>query len=85
MLRSKFTGEDLDKLAQYAKQIGVIQNIVGAQDIYVEQVSGLPQLVIKFHREKMAQFGLNIEDVNTGDSIWLCWRIWCLAEKSDLI
>jgi cobalt-zinc-cadmium resistance protein CzcA len=41
----------------------VLRNIVGAQDIYVEQVSGLPQLVIKFHREKMAQFGLNIEDV----------------------
>jgi cobalt-zinc-cadmium resistance protein CzcA len=43
----------------------LFRNIVGAQDIYVEQVSGLPQLVIKFHREKMAQFGLNIEDVNT--------------------
>jgi cobalt-zinc-cadmium resistance protein CzcA len=62
----KIYGENLNKLAQYAKQIGKIAGkIDGATDIYVEQVSGLPQVVIKFHREKIAQFGLNIEDVNT--------------------
>lgn len=62
----KIYGEDLNKLAKYAKQIGAIAGkIDGAEDIYVEQVSGLPQVVIKFHREKIAQFGLNIEDVNT--------------------
>jgi cobalt-zinc-cadmium resistance protein CzcA len=62
----KIYGEDLNKLAQYAKQIGKIAGkIDGAQDIYIEQVSGLPQVVIKFHRDKIAQFGLNIEDVNT--------------------
>ena len=62
----KIYGEDLNKLAKYAKQIGKIAGkIEGAQDIYIEQVSGLPQVVIKFHRDKIAQFGLNIEDVNT--------------------
>ena len=62
----KIYGEDLNKLAKYAKQVGEIaRKIEGAQDIYIEQVSGLPQVVIKFHRDKMAQFGLNIEDVNT--------------------
>lgn len=62
----KIYGEDLNKLAQYARQIGAIAGKTeGATDIYVEQVSGLPQVVIKFHREKIAQFGLNIEDVNT--------------------
>ncbi|WP_366183406.1 CusA/CzcA family heavy metal efflux RND transporter [Flavobacterium ovatum] len=62
----KIYGEDLNKLAQYAKHIGKIASkIEGASDIYVEQVSGLPQVVIKFHRDKIAQFGLNIEDVNT--------------------
>ncbi len=62
----KIYGEDLNKLAKYAKQVGAIAaKIDGAEDIYVEQVSGLPQIVIKFHREKIAQFGLNIEDVNT--------------------
>ncbi len=32
---------------------------------YVEQVSGLPQVVVRFNRDKIAQFGLNIEDINT--------------------
>jgi hypothetical protein len=35
MLRSKFTGEDLDKLAQYAKQIGVISEILLALKIFM--------------------------------------------------
>ena len=62
----KIYGEDLNKLAKYAEQVGTIAGkIDGAEDIYIEQVSGLPQVVIKFHRDKIAQFGLNIEDVNT--------------------
>ncbi|HET8827886.1 MAG TPA: CusA/CzcA family heavy metal efflux RND transporter, partial [Pelobium sp.] len=62
----KVYGEDLDKLSAYAKQIGKIVNgIEGAEDVYVEQVSGLPQVVIKFDRAKIASFGLNVEDVNT--------------------
>jgi cobalt-zinc-cadmium resistance protein CzcA len=62
----KVYGEDFKKLAGYADKIGAIaQKIDGAEDIYVEQVSGLPQVIVKFHRDKIAQFGLNIEDVNT--------------------
>jgi len=62
----KIYGEDLDKLSKYAKQIGQIsRSVEGAQDVYVEQVSGLPQVVIKFKRDNIAQFGMNIEDINT--------------------
>ncbi len=62
----KVYGEDFEKLGAYAAQIGRISaKTPGAQDVYVEQVSGLPQVIIKFHRDKIAQFGLNIEDVNT--------------------
>lgn len=62
----KVYGEDFSKLSTYAAKIGAIaRKIEGAQDVYVEQASGLPQVIIKFHREKIAQFGLNIEDVNT--------------------
>jgi cobalt-zinc-cadmium resistance protein CzcA len=62
----KIYGEDLGKLAGYATKIGAIaKRIDGAQDVYVEQVSGLPQVIVRFHRDKIAQFGLNIEDVNT--------------------
>jgi len=62
----KVYGEDFAKLSSYASKIGAIAGkIEGAQDVYVEQASGLPQVIIKFHRDKIAQFGLNIEDVNT--------------------
>jgi len=59
-------GEDLGKLAKYAKQIGTLAaRIDGAHDIYVEEVSGLSQIVVSFNRDKIAQFGMNIEDINT--------------------
>jgi cobalt-zinc-cadmium resistance protein CzcA len=62
----KVYGEDLDKLAEYAKKIGSIANkIEGAQDLYVEEVTGLPQIMISFRREDIARYGLNIQDVNT--------------------
>ncbi len=61
----KIYGENLDVLTQYAKQIGKLSSEVdGAQDIYVEEVTGQSQIVIKFDRDKIAQFGLNIEDIN---------------------
>ena len=61
----KIYGEDLDALTQYAAKIGrLTKTVEGAQDLYVEQVTGQQQIVIKFDRDKIAQFGLNIEDVN---------------------
>ena len=61
----KIFGEDLDILADLAKKIGVIvPTVKGAEDLYVEQVTGLPQIVVKLNRDKIAQFGLNVEDVN---------------------
>ena len=61
----KVYGEDLNALTDYANKLGKIASgIEGAQDIYVEQVTGQSQIVIKFDRDKIAQFGLNIEDVN---------------------
>ncbi|MDP1842547.1 MAG: CusA/CzcA family heavy metal efflux RND transporter [Sediminibacterium sp.] len=61
----KIFGEDLDVLADLAKRIGaIVPTVKGAEDLYVEQVTGLPQIVIKLNRDKIAQFGLNVEDVN---------------------
>lgn len=61
----KIFGEDLEELGDYAARIGKIAGTIkGAEDIYVEQATGLPQIVVKFKRDKLAQFGLNIEDVN---------------------
>jgi cobalt-zinc-cadmium resistance protein CzcA len=62
----KIFGEDLDSLAAYAHRFAAIVNTVqGAQDLYIEPVTGLPQVIVKYKRASMAQFGLNITDVNS--------------------
>ena len=61
----KIFGENLDTLKVYAEKLGQIsKKIEGAQNIYVEPVSGMPQIVITYRREAMSQFGLNVSDVN---------------------
>lgn len=61
----KIFGEDLGQLTQYARRLGTLASAVdGVEDIYVEQAAGLPQIVVEPDRRKLAQFGLNIEDVN---------------------
>lgn len=61
----KIYGEDLNELADYANRIGKIASkIKGAQDVYVEQVTGQSQIVIRYNRDRIAQVGLNIEDIN---------------------
>jgi len=61
----KIYGEDLDLLVHYADEVGKIASTVtGAEDIYIEPVGGLPQIVVKFNRSRLAMYGLSVEDVN---------------------
>src|SRR5215203_4381703 len=61
----KIFGENLDTLAAYAKQLGnVVNTVEGARDLYVETVTGMPQVIIKYNRAVIAQYGLNITDIN---------------------
>jgi cobalt-zinc-cadmium resistance protein CzcA len=61
----KIYGEDLPQLADYAERAArLVRQVEGAQDVYVEQVTGLPQIVVKLDRNRLARFGLNAEDVN---------------------
>jgi heavy metal efflux system protein len=61
----KIFGEDLDTLAAYAHRLGKIVNTVdGAQNLYVETVAGLPQITISYNRNAIAQYALNIADIN---------------------
>lgn len=62
----KIYGEDLDELTRLSKQLGSLVNpIEGIKDLYIEEVTGLPQIVISFDRSKIAQFGLSIAEMNT--------------------
>lgn len=62
----KIYGESLDSLEKYAQKVSSqIQTIKGASQIYVEQVIGLPQIVVQFHREALARNGISIQTANS--------------------
>jgi len=61
----KIFGEDLDTLSFYAKKVGnIVSSVEGATELYVETVSGIPQIVIDYNRPAIAQYGLSIKEVN---------------------
>jgi len=62
----KIYGEDLNTLFHMANQsAAAIRNIPGVADIKVEQIVGLPQMLVSYNRDKIAQYGVNIADLNT--------------------
>ncbi|MCE3006925.1 MAG: CusA/CzcA family heavy metal efflux RND transporter [Bacteroidetes bacterium] len=64
-LAIKIFGEDLDLLYKKALEVEqAIQGIEGAADITVEKVAGLPQISVQYDRQKIAKYGLNVEDLN---------------------
>lgn len=61
----KIFGENMDSLASYAKTLGALaEKVEGATELYVEQVGGMPQVVINYNRAALAKYGLNIMEVN---------------------
>jgi cobalt-zinc-cadmium resistance protein CzcA len=61
----KIFGEDLDTLAAYASKLGgIVSSVSGAKNLYVEAVSGMPQIIINYNRNTIAQYNLNIADIN---------------------
>src|SRR5690606_30154567 len=61
----KVFGEDLTLLDQKAREIEtLIRNVEGAADVVVEKTVGLPQMLVKYDRAKIARYGLNIADLN---------------------
>lgn len=61
----KIFGDDLTALATAAAGVEkLIRNIDGVTDISVEKVTGLAQIQITYDRDKLAQYGLSVGDVN---------------------
>jgi cobalt-zinc-cadmium resistance protein CzcA len=61
----KIFGDDLIMLSGIAADIEkVIQSVAGVQDINVEKVTGLAQVQVEYNRDRLAQYGLSVEDVN---------------------
>lgn len=62
----KLYGEDTHELYEKAKEAAkYVEQVPGASDVIVEQTMGLPQLVVKYNRGKIAHYGINIEELNT--------------------
>ena len=61
----KLYGQDLDLLYSKAKEAeSVITKIDGVGTVNVEQTVGMPQIIINFKYDKMAQYGLQVKEVN---------------------
>jgi len=60
----KLFGDNIFTLSEYAEKIQeIVENTPGAVDVQTEQTTGIPQLQIEFDRNKIARYGLNIEDI----------------------
>jgi heavy metal efflux system protein len=61
----KIFGDDLGVLAEKAANVErIIQNVEGVEDINVEKVTGLAQVQVNYNRDRLAQYGLSVEDAN---------------------
>ncbi|SEN41549.1 CusA/CzcA family heavy metal efflux RND transporter [Nitrosomonas marina] len=61
----KLYGDDLSVLAQKVEQMAkIIQTVPGVGDVSPERITGLPQMTVRYNREKLAQYELNIEKLN---------------------
>ena len=60
----KIFGDDLDQLLESGKEIGeILEKIPGAQDIGVEQITGLPLLSVNLKHPALARYGLSVSEV----------------------
>lgn len=61
----KLYGEDLNYLNKKATEIKkLIDNVPGAADVILEKTAGLPQISVKYNRDKIAYYGVDIEMLN---------------------
>jgi cobalt-zinc-cadmium resistance protein CzcA len=62
----KLYGDDLDVLLRSGNQLaGAVRGVTGAEDVKVEQVSGLPVLSVLPKREALARYGVALADLQS--------------------
>ncbi len=63
-LSVKLFGQDLSLLNDKIEEIrNVMAEIEGVADLQIEQTTGIPQLVIRLDRTRLARFGISVADV----------------------
>ncbi|NPV35289.1 MAG: CusA/CzcA family heavy metal efflux RND transporter [Bacteroidales bacterium] len=64
-LAVKVFGEDLNILAGKAREIkSMIEKVPGAADVIIEKTEGLPQMAVKYDRQQLARYGLDVFTLN---------------------
>lgn len=62
----KIFGENLDYLNAKANEIKkIVETVPGAADVTLEKTTGLPQMNVKYNRDKLAFYGLDAKTLNT--------------------
>ena len=62
----KIYGEDLNVLLNKAQEVSKkIRKIAGIGDLKIQQIDAVPQMVVVYNRQKIAQYGLKINALNT--------------------
>lgn len=61
----KIFGDDLDLLSTKADEVEkLIHSMEGIEDINVEKVTGLAQIQVEYNRDRLAQYGLSVAELN---------------------
>lgn len=61
----KIFGDDIDMLVSKGDEVvQLINGIEGVSDVKAERVAGLPQITIRYNKDKLALYGLKIGDLN---------------------
>jgi len=61
----KIYGEDLDMLVSKGDEVlKLINGISGISDAKAERIAGLPQITVRYNKDKLALYGLNVGDLN---------------------
>ena len=62
----KIYGDDLNLLFQNGKKIErLVENLKGVSSVTVDQIVGMPQIIVRYDYSKLAQYGLQVKTVNT--------------------
>jgi cobalt-zinc-cadmium resistance protein CzcA len=61
----KVYGEDLNLLTTYAQEIGkLVSAIEGTESLFIENVTGLSQIIVRIKRDQLVRFNLSVQQVN---------------------
>ncbi len=61
----KIFGDDMATLTQLANKVRrLIEHTPGVADVFTEHIAGLPQIQVTYRHDRMAAYGLSVNDVN---------------------